>query len=156
MPVADGNDKDRDIDELMATVKLDGFQDSYPYQLSGGMKQRVALARALATRPRILLMDEPFGSLDEITRTEMGYELLRIWESHPTTVLFVTHSIAEAVMLSDRVVVLSPRPGEIVDVVDINLPRPRMDSMEESQDFGDYMAFVRSLLKEARHEPIAV
>ena len=110
--------------------------DSYPYQLSGGMKQRVALARALATRPRILLMDEPFGSLDEITRTEMGYELLRIWESHPTTVLFVTHSIAEAVMLSDRVVVLSPRPGEIVDVVDINLPRPRMDSMEESQDFG--------------------
>ena len=154
--VADGNDKDRDIDKLLETVKLDGFQNSYPYQLSGGMKQRVALARALAARPRILLMDEPFGSLDEITRTEMGYELLRIWESHPTTVLFVTHSIAEAVMLSDRVVVLSPRPGEIVDVVDINLPRPRMDSMEESQDFGDYMAFVRGLLKEARHEPIAV
>ena len=154
--IADGNDKDRDIDELMATVKLDGFQDSYPYQLSGGMKQRVALARALATRPRILLMDEPFGSLDEITRTEMGYELLRIWESRPTTVIFVTHSIAEAVMLSDRVVVLSPRPGEIVDVVDINLPRPRMDSMEESKQFGHYMAFVRGLLKEARHEPIAV
>ena len=154
--VADSNDKDRDIDKLLETVKLDGFQNSYPYQLSGGMKQRVALARALAARPRILLMDEPFGSLDEITRTEMGYELLRIWESHPTTVLFVTHSIAEAVMLSDRVVVLSPRPGEIVDVVDINLPRPRMDSMEESQDFGDYMAFVRGLLKEARHEPIAV
>ena len=154
--VADGNDKDRDIDELLEIVRLDGFQHSYPYQLSGGMKQRVALARALATRPRILLMDEPFGSLDEITRTEMGYELLRIWESHPTTVLFVTHSIAEAVMLSDRVVVLSPRPGEIVDVVDINLPRPRMDSMEESQDFGDYMAFVRGLLKGARHEPIAV
>ena len=154
--VADGNDKGRDIDELLETVKLDGFQNSYPYQLSGGMKQRVALARALAARPRILLMDEPFGSLDEITRTDMGYELLRIWERRPTTVLFVTHSIAEAVMLSDRVVVLSPRPGEIVDVVDINLPRPRMDSMEESQDFGDYMAFVRGLLKGARHEPIAV
>ena len=154
--VADGNDKDRDIDKLLETVKLDGFQNSYPYQLSGGMKQRVALARALAARPRILLMDEPFGSLDEITRTDMGYELLRIWERRPTTVLFVTHSIAEAVMLSDRVVVLSPRPGEIVDVVDINLPRPRMDSMEESQDFGDYMALVRGLLKEARHEPIAV
>ena len=154
--VSDRDDKDRDIEELLEIVRLDGFGDSYPYQLSGGMKQRVALARALATRPRILLMDEPFGSLDEITRTEMGYELLRIWESHPTTVLFVTHSIAEAVMLSDRVVVLSPRPGEIVDVVDINLPRPRMDSMEESQDFGDYMAFVRGLLKGARHEPIAV
>ena len=154
--VSDRDDKDRDIEELLEIVRLDGFGDSYPYQLSGGMKQRVALARALATRPRILLMDEPFGSLDEITRTDMGYELLRIWERRPTTVLFVTHSIAEAVMLSDRVVVLSPRPGEIVDVVDINLPRPRMDSMEESQDFGDYMAFVRGLLKEARHEPIAV
>ena len=154
--IADGDDKQRAIDELLDIVRLDGFGDSYPYQLSGGMKQRVALARALATRPRILLMDEPFGSLDEITRTEMGYELLRIWESHPTTVLFVTHSIAEAVMLSDRVVVLSPRPGEIVDVVDINLPRPRMDSMEESNQFGDYMALVRGLLKEARHEPIAV
>ena len=132
------------------------FGDSYPYQLSGGMKQRVALARALAARPRILLMDEPFGSLDEITRTDMGYELLRIWESHPTTVLFVTHSIAEAVMLSDRVVVLSPRPGEVVDVVDIRLPRPRMQSMEESQEFADHIASVRGLLKGARHEPIAV
>ena len=131
--VADGNDKNSEVDELLEIVRLDGFQDSYPYQLSGGMKQRVALARALATRPRILLMDEPFGSLDEITRTDMGYELLRIWERRPTTVLFVTHSIAEAVMLSDRVVVLSPRPGEIVDVVDINLPRPRMQSVEESQ-----------------------
>ena len=154
--VADGNDRNSEVDELLEIVRLDGFGDSYPYQLSGGMKQRVALARALATRPRILLMDEPFGSLDEITRTEMGYELLRIWESHPTTVLFVTHSIAEAVMLSDHVVVLSPRPGEIVDVVGIKLPRPRLDSMEESKQFGDCMALVRGLLKEARHEPIAV
>ena len=141
---------------LLEIVRLDGFGDSYPYQLSGGMKQRVALARALATRPRILLMDEPFGSLDEITRTDMGYELLRIWEERPTTVLFVTHSIAEAVMLSDRVVVLSPRPGEFVDVVDIEMPRPRAQSIEESKQFGDYMALVRGLLKGARHEPIAV
>ena len=101
-------------------------------------------------------MDEPFGSLDEITRTDMGYELLRIWEERPTTVLFVTHSIAEAVMLSDRVVVLSPRPGEFVDVVDIEMPRPRAQSIEESKQFGDYMALVRGLLKGARHEPIAV
>ena len=145
-----------DVDDLLHTVGLDGFHGSYPYQLSGGMKQRVALARALATRPRILLMDEPFGSLDEITRTDMGYELLRIWESRPTTVLFVTHSIAEAVMLSDRVVVLSPRPGEIVDVINIELPRPRLQSVEESKEFGEYMALVRGLLKGARHEPVAV
>ena len=151
-----GDNRKDNVDDLLHTVGLDGFHGSYPHQLSGGMKQRVALARALATRPRILLMDEPFGSLDEITRTDMGYELLRIWESRPTTVLFVTHSIAEAVMLSDRVVVLSPRPGEIVDVISIELPRPRLQSVEESQEFGEYMALVRGLLKGARHEPIAV
>ena len=149
----DGKD---DVNDLLHTVGLDGFHDSYPYQLSGGMKQRVALARALASRPRILLMDEPFGSLDEITRTDMGYELLCIWESRPTTVLFVTHSIAEAVMLSDRVVVLSPRPGEVVDVINIELERPRLQSVEESQEFGEYMTLVRGLLKGARHEPVAV
>lgn len=151
-----GDDRKGDVNDLLRTVGLDGFHDSYPYQLSGGMKQRVALARALATRPRILLMDEPFGSLDEITRTDMGYELLRIWESRPTTVLFVTHSIAEAVMLSDRVVVLSPRPGEIVDIINIELPRPRTQYVEESQEFGEYMVLVRGLLKGARHEPVAV
>ncbi len=153
---ADGDDKNRDVDELLDTVGLGGFHDSYPYQLSGGMKQRVALARALAARPRILLMDEPFGSLDEITRTDMGYELIRIWEGRPTTVLFVTHSIVEAVMLSDRVIVLSPRPGEIVDVVDIELPRPRLQSIEESQEFADYTALMRGLLKGARRETLAV
>ncbi|MYB48418.1 MAG: ABC transporter ATP-binding protein [Dehalococcoidia bacterium] len=151
-----GDNGKGEVNDLLDTVGLDGFHDSYPHQLSGGMKQRVALARALATRPRILLMDEPFGSLDEITRTDMGYELLRIWESRPTTVLFVTHSIAEAVMLSDRVVVLSPRPGEIVDVINIELERPRLQSVEESKEFGEYMALVRGLLKGARHEPIAV
>ena len=145
-----------EVTDLLHTVGLDGFHDSYPYQLSGGMKQRVALARALAARPRILLMDEPFGSLDEITRTDMGYELLRIWEQRPTTVLFVTHSIAEAVMLSDRVVVLSPRPGEIVDVVNIDLPRQRTQSVEESEEFAEHMALVRGQLKGARHEPVAV
>ena len=151
-----GDDKKSEVNDLLDTVGLDGFQDSHPYQLSGGMKQRVALARALATRPRILLMDEPFGSLDEITRTDMGYQLLRIWESRPTTVLFVTHSISEAVMLSDRVVVLSPRPGEIVDVISIELSRPRTQSVEESQEFADRMALVRGLLKGTTYEHIAV
>ena len=146
----------RGVDELLDTVGLEGFHYTYPHQLSGGMRQRVALARALAARPRILLMDEPFGSLDEMTRTDMGYELLRIWEERPTTVLFVTHSIAEAVMLSDRVIVLTPRPGEVVDVVDIGIARPRPQTVEESKEFADYANLVRGLLKGARHEPVAV
>lgn len=151
-----GDDKNRKVGDLLETVGLDGFEDTYPYQLSGGMKQRVALARALAARPRILLMDEPFGSLDEITRTDMGYELLRIWESRPTTVLFVTHSIVEAVMLSDRVVVLSGRPGEVVDIVEIEMSRPRAQSVEESKEFGEYTALIRGLLKGMPHEPVAI
>ena len=150
------DDRKSEVSDLLDTVGLDGFHDSYPHQLSGGMKQRVALARALAARPRILLMDEPFGSLDEITRTAMGYELLHIWDRRPTTVLFITHSISEAVMLSDRVVVLSPRPGEVVDAVDIKLPRPRTQSVEESLEFAERMVLVRSLLKGARHEPVPV
>lgn len=144
-----GDSKNREVRSLLETVGLAAYRDSYPYQLSGGMKQRVALARALAARPRILLMDEPFGSLDEITRTDMGYELLRIWQERPTTVLFVTHSIAEAVMLSDRVTVLCGRPGHIVDVVDVAMPRPRAQSMESSKSFMDHVALVRDLLKGA-------
>ena len=153
---SNGDSNDHEVAKLLTKVGLDGFHRSYPYQLSGGMKQRVALARALAARPRVLLMDEPFGSLDEMTRTDMGYELLRIWEERPTTVLFITHSIAEAVMLSDRVVVLSPRPGAIVDIVDIGMPRPRAQAMEESMEFRDYMTKVRSLLKRTNDESIAV
>jgi ABC-type nitrate/sulfonate/bicarbonate transport system ATPase subunit len=117
--------------ELIELVRLRGFERKYPRELSGGMKQRVAIARALATDPDILLMDEPFGALDELTRAEMQEELLRIWEARRKTVVFVTHSIMEAIYLSDRVVVLSPHPGEVRRDVPILLPRPRQRASTE-------------------------
>jgi len=113
------------VGELIDTVGLRGFEDKYPHQLSGGMQQRAALARALALGPAILLMDEPFAALDEITRDRMAFELMRIWHHYRKTVLFVTHSLAEAVLLSDRVVLMSARPGKVHRVFDIDLPRPR-------------------------------
>jgi NitT/TauT family transport system ATP-binding protein len=137
---------------LVELVGLDGFQRYYPHQLSGGMQQRVALARSLVTSPSLLLMDEPFGALDEINRSSMRYELLRVWRSEAAadgcTVVFVTHSITEAVLLSDRVVVLTPRPGTVAAVLDIDLPRPRDEEIELSPAFLEYTRRLRGLLRE--------
>jgi len=138
--------------ELLELVGLSAFADYHPHQLSGGMQQRVAIARALVFQPSLLLMDEPFGALDEITRSAMRYELLRIWQAalsgRPKTVLFVTHSITEAIALGDRVVVLTSRPGRVRAVIDIELPRPRDESLERSTRFLDYAQQLRNLLKE--------
>jgi NitT/TauT family transport system ATP-binding protein len=133
--------------EMLDLVELGDFTRHMPYQLSGGMQQRVAIARALSFEPRILLMDEPFGALDEMTRERMNDEVLRIWEQTGTTVVFVTHSIPEAVYLSSRVVVMSARPGRITRIVDVNLPRPRGEASRESERYFALIGEVREALR---------
>lgn len=129
-------------------VGLDGFEAHYPHELSGGMKQRVGLARALATDPKVLLMDEPFASLDAQTRDLMQVELLRIWKEAKKTVIFVTHQIEEAVYLSDRVIVMTKRPGRAKKIIDIGLPRPRDYEMRVSPEFNELRLTLWNLLKD--------
>jgi NitT/TauT family transport system ATP-binding protein len=134
------------VAEMLQLVELDGFEDHYPWQLSGGMQQRVSIARALSFSPALLLMDEPFGALDEMTRERLNAELLRIWADTQSTIVFVTHSIAEAVFLSTRVVVMSPRPGRISSVVGIDLPQPRTATTREEPRFFELVTQVREAL----------
>ena len=137
-----GREAAASIDELIKVVGLAGFETKYPHQLSGGMQQRVALARALALDPAVLLMYEPFAALDEITRDRMAFELMRLWHHYRKTVLFVTHSLAEAVFLSDRVVLMSARPGRIHRVFDVDLPRPRDRETRLSERFHQIVSDV--------------
>ncbi len=139
--------RDERVRQMLELVELTGFERHHPWQLSGGMQQRVSIARALSFDPKLLLMDEPFGALDEMTRERLNAELLRIWQETGSTVVFVTHSIPEAVFLSTRVVVMSPRPGRISHVIPVDLPQPRTAETREEPRFFELITHVREALQ---------
>ncbi|MGY5453408.1 ABC transporter ATP-binding protein [Agarivorans sp. MS3-6] len=141
-----GSHQQKQIDKYLKMVGLQDFHKKFPWQLSGGMQQRASIARALCINPELLLMDEPFGALDEITRDHMNMELLRIWQETQKTVVFVTHSIAEAVLLSTHIVVMSPRPGRIVKVIESPLPRLKTLALRDQAAFHDLAAEIRTAL----------
>ncbi len=143
LPMGEARERAR---ELMAMVGLQGYEDKYPYELSGGMQQRAAIARALVHDPKLVLMDEPFGALDALTREKMNLELLRIWKASGKTIVFVTHGIAEAVFLGTRVVVLTSGPASMADNFEIDLPRPRTLDMKTQEAFGVYTRRIYRLL----------
>jgi len=134
-------------ESLLALTGLSAFGKRYPAELSGGMRQRVAICRALIDDPSLLLMDEPFGALDALTRDQMNIELQRIWLAEHKTVIFVTHSINEAIFLGDRVVVMTPRPGRIAEIIDVDLPRPRRLALRGTPQFSDYASRIRKLFE---------
>lgn len=138
------SERTKQVTKMLDLVGLQEFGKRYPYELSGGMQQRVGIARALAIDPEILLMDEPFSALDEFTREKLHVDLLKIWRKTHKTVIFVTHNISEAVFLSDRVVVLSPHPGRVSAVIDINIPRPRDMDSKQTTEFYDYITKIRN------------
>lgn len=142
------NEWERRIDEMLELVGLSDFKDYYPKQLSGGMQQRVSIARALAINPQILLMDEPFSALDEFTREKLHEDLLKIWRKTNKTIVFVTHNISESVYLSDRVCVLSPHPGRLSAIVDIDLPRPRVPEMRDDPRYFELISKIRNSFEE--------
>jgi len=144
------------VDEMLDLVELRGFGDHHPWQLSGGMQQRVSIARALSFDPALLLMDEPFGALDEMTRERLNGELLRIWDASGSTIVFVTHSIAEAVFLSTRIVVMSARPGRISKVIPVDLPQPRTAATREEPRFFELATEVREALHLGGHVEMPV
>jgi NitT/TauT family transport system ATP-binding protein len=133
--------------DLLSLVGLAGFEQRYPKELSGGMQQRAAICRSLVHDPSILLMDEPFAALDAMTREELGFELLKIWDVYKKTVVFVTHQISEAILLADRVVAMSPRPGRIEKVIEVSLPRPRRLDTQFSPEFKRYSDEIRTLIR---------
>lgn len=142
------NEKNKEyLEQLLEIAGLSDFKDSLPRELSGGMKQRASIVRSLSYDPQLLLMDEPFGALDALTRDTLNMQLLEIWEKTKKTILFVTHSIEEAVFLSDRVIVMSPRPGRIKEILDIDIPRPRNLETRNGERFNHYTKYLREVLE---------